>query len=202
MTIADKRVTIIESGRVNLVVPSNVQIGVGSVLIGDHISARNTFLNFRTHRNPGLVVGSECVIDGAKFDTGPNGLIKIGDECYIQDAFLICHAELRIGNRVTVHWHATILDSDLHPIDPEQRAADAVAISPSGQAGGVARPAYVSCPVVIEDGAWIGTNATILKGVIVGTNAIVEPGAVVIHDVPAGARVIGNPAVVAKMPAA
>lgn len=198
MTIAGERIAIIQSGRVSLAVPANVQVGVGSVLVGEHVSARNAFLDFRTHRDPGLVIGSACMIDGAKFDTGPDGLIEIGHECYIQDAFLICHSKLRIGNRVTVQWHATILDSDLHPMDLEQRVADAVAISPSGGAAGVARPLYESRPVVINDGAWIGPNATILKGVTVGLNAIVEPGAVVIHDVPAGARVIGNPAVLAN----
>ena len=47
---------------------------------------------------------------------------------------------------------------------------------------------------VIEDGAKICANATVIGKVTVGKNAIVGAGAVVIHDVPAGAHVVGNPA--------
>ncbi|MBC8132740.1 MAG: sugar O-acetyltransferase, partial [Deltaproteobacteria bacterium] len=37
---------------------------------------------------------------------------------------------------------------------------------------------------------------TILKGVTIGAGAYVEPGSVVTRDVPAGARVRGNPAAI------
>jgi acetyltransferase-like isoleucine patch superfamily enzyme len=48
--------------------------------------------------------------------------------------------------------------------------------------------------VIVEDDVWIGPNATILKGVHIGAGAFVEAGALVTRDVPAGVRVIGNPA--------
>lgn len=48
--------------------------------------------------------------------------------------------------------------------------------------------------VVIEEGAKIGANATILPGVVVGRNALVGAGAVVIQNVPPNAVVAGNPA--------
>jgi acetyltransferase-like isoleucine patch superfamily enzyme len=41
---------------------------------------------------------------------------------------------------------------------------------------------------------WIGPNATILKGVCIGAGAFIEPGSMVTRDVPARARVMGNPA--------
>ena len=47
---------------------------------------------------------------------------------------------------------------------------------------------------VIQRGAKIGANATILPGVVVGENALVGAGSVVVRDVPAGAVVAGNPA--------
>ncbi|HEX9504851.1 MAG TPA: hypothetical protein VGA62_02480, partial [Acidimicrobiia bacterium] len=56
------------------------------------------------------------------------------------------------------------------------------------------RPPIPRKPVVIDDDVWIGPNAAILKGVRVGAGAFVEPGALVTEDVPAGARVLGNPA--------
>ena len=47
---------------------------------------------------------------------------------------------------------------------------------------------------VIRKGAKIGANATLLPGVVIGENALVGAGSVVVHDVPAGAVVVGNPA--------
>ena len=49
-------------------------------------------------------------------------------------------------------------------------------------------------PVVVEAGADIGMNASILPGVRVGANAIVGAGAVVTQDVPEYAIVAGVPA--------
>ena len=49
-------------------------------------------------------------------------------------------------------------------------------------------------PVTIEDRVWIGGGAILLPGVTIGREAIVGAGAVVSKDVPAGARVVGNPA--------
>jgi tetrahydrodipicolinate N-acetyltransferase len=56
-----------------------------------------------------------------------------------------------------------------------------------------------SKPVIIEDGVWIGFQATVMKGVRVGENAIIEAGAVVIGDVPAGCTVAGNPAKIVEL---
>jgi maltose O-acetyltransferase len=49
-------------------------------------------------------------------------------------------------------------------------------------------------PIVIEDYAWIGTRAMILKGVTIGKGAVVMAGAVVTHDVAPLAVVGGVPA--------
>ena len=46
--------------------------------------------------------------------------------------------------------------------------------------------------------ARIGANATMLPGVEIGAGALVGAGAVVVHDVPAGQVVVGNPARVVK----
>lgn len=49
-------------------------------------------------------------------------------------------------------------------------------------------------PTVVEDGASIGANATILPGLRIGRQAMVGAGAVVTRSVPANAIVVGNPA--------
>jgi len=48
--------------------------------------------------------------------------------------------------------------------------------------------------VHVEDGAFIGLNASVLQGLRIGRDAIVGAGAVVIADVAAGTTMVGNPA--------
>ena len=47
---------------------------------------------------------------------------------------------------------------------------------------------------VVEKGASIGANATILPGDRIGANALIGAGAVVTKDVPENAIMVGNPA--------
>lgn len=49
-------------------------------------------------------------------------------------------------------------------------------------------------PTLVKHGATLGANCTIVCGVTIGEYAFVGAGAVVIRDVPAYARVVGNPA--------
>jgi putative colanic acid biosynthesis acetyltransferase WcaF len=53
-------------------------------------------------------------------------------------------------------------------------------------------------PIRIGSGVWVAAEAFIGPGVTVGDNAVVGARAVVAKDVPAGAVVAGNPAVVVK----
>lgn len=172
--------------------PSNVRLGVGSIIRGDYISGDIVFKRFRSRRDPAMIIGERSIMDGVLFNLGENAVVEIGNDCHFHDAFLICEMALRIGHRVRIGWHATIVDSDFHPIDPAARLQDVAALSPLGS--GMPRPAAAHRPVIIEDDVWIGPNVTILKGIRLGAAAIVEPGAVVTRDVPAGARVLGNPA--------
>ncbi|MDL2246939.1 class I tRNA ligase family protein [Methanobrevibacter sp. OttesenSCG-928-K11] len=55
-----------------------------------------------------------------------------------------------------------------------------------------------SKPIIIKNGAWIGTAATILPGVTIGENSIVAAGAVVTKDVPSNSKVAGVPAKIIK----
>lgn len=53
-----------------------------------------------------------------------------------------------------------------------------------------------TAPAVVAEGAWVARGARLLPGVEIGAGAVVLPYSVVHHDVPAGAIVQGNPAVV------
>lgn len=171
--------------------PSNARIGSNTLLTGEH-----AFKRFRSKIDQALVIGAHCMMDGSHFALGEAARATIGDFCYFTNAVLLCELELRIGSYVVIGWNATIADSDFHPIAPAARILDAIACSPHG--GGRPRPPIECRPVVIEDDVWIGPNATILKGVHIGRGAFIEPGALVTRDVPAGARVFGNPAQISQ----
>jgi acetyltransferase-like isoleucine patch superfamily enzyme len=167
--------------------PLNVRVGEGTEISGEF-----AFKRFRSTRDPGLVVGSNATLDDVHFAVGDRGRVSIGDHCYLSGSLLLCEEEISIGSFVVVGWNVTIADTDFHPVAPAERIADAVAVSPLGDRRN--RPPILRRPVVIEDDVWIGPSATILKGVRIGAGAFIEPGAVVLRDVPAGARVMGNPA--------
>ncbi|MEA2070413.1 MAG: acyltransferase [Asgard group archaeon] len=55
-------------------------------------------------------------------------------------------------------------------------------------------------PIIIKQGAWIGSGAIILPGVTIGVGSIVAAGAVVSKDIPDFSVAAGNPArVVSKL---
>ncbi len=167
--------------------PTGVRAGTNTRIIGSA-----AFRRFRGQFADALVIGDNATMDGVQFSVGPTGRMTIGNFCCFTSAVLMCELSISIGNYVLIGWNAVIADSDFHPIAPALRIADAVACSPAGH--GIPRPPVQTLGVVIEDDVWIGPNATVFKGVHIGRGAWIGPGSVVTHDVPAGTRVLGNPA--------
>src|SRR5207237_10383190 len=104
--------------------PSNVRLGPNSVITGDYLTRDRSFRLFRSRLDPGLVVGASCTMDGVMFNAGPEARIEIGDHCYFHEATLVGDLEIRIGCRVVIGWHATVIDADFHPSDAAARMAD------------------------------------------------------------------------------
>jgi acetyltransferase-like isoleucine patch superfamily enzyme len=170
--------------------PGNVVVGAGCFL-----ERKGSFERFLSRRKPGLVIGDRVhVYTWTGFGIDPGGLLEIGADSVLVGPQFMCAESIHIGERVVLSYNVTVADCDFHPLDPELRRLDAEAIAPGATAS---RPRVESAPVVIEDDAWIGVGATILKGVTIGRGARVDAGAVVTADVPAGSTAIGNPARVA-----
>ena len=172
--------------------PANVVFGVGTRLTGDQ-----AFRRFYGEHDRALVIGSDCLMDGVQFAIGVDGRIVIGDNCYFTNAVLLAEQEVRFGNRVVIGWNAAIADTDFHPLPPDLRWVDAEACSPTSNPP--PRPRIDCRPIIVDDDAWIGPNAVLLKGVCIGAGAFIEPGSVVTSDVPPRTRVMGNPARVIGM---
>ncbi|MEI7831700.1 MAG: WxcM-like domain-containing protein [bacterium] len=121
------------------------------------------------HVLPGAVIGRDA---------------NICDHVFIEnDVFL--------GDRVTIKCGVQLWDG--------LRVGDDVFIGPNATFTNDLFPRSKQYPqrfekTIIENGASIGANATILAGVTIGTGAMIGAGAVVTRDVPPYAVAVGNPA--------
>lgn len=131
-----------------------------------------------------------CRID---FDS-PQGLVSIGDRCYLGASHFVCHTAITVGDDVIMSWGVTVVDHDSHSVNWAERQLDV-----ADWMRGVKRWDSVTVrPIRIESKAWIGFGASILKGVTVGEGAVVGANAVVTRDVPPYVVVAGNPARVVR----
>lgn len=115
---------------------------------------------------------------------------RIGRECNICDHVFI-ENDVMLGDRVTVKSGVQLWDGI--------QIGDDVFIGPNATFTNDPFPRSKRYPerfavTIIENGASIGANATILPGLIIGRRAMVGAGAVVTHTVPPNAIVAGNPA--------
>lgn len=110
-----------------------------------------------------------------------NGRIVIGDNLRMSNTVIVAFDEVKIGNDVMIGGGVTIWDSDFHSLDYKTRI-----YSPFDD--------IKKSKIIIDDGAFIGAGAYILKGVHIGERAIIGAGAVVSCDVPADEVWAGNPA--------
>lgn len=114
----------------------------------------------------------------------------IGEDCNICDHVFI-ENDVVIGDRVTVKCGVQLWDGI--------RLEDDVFVGPNATFTNDPFPRSKKYPqefsrIVVQKGASIGANATILPGVTIGQNAMVGAGAVVTRDVPPNSIVMGNPA--------
>ena len=117
------------------------------------------------------------------------GGARIGRDCNICDHTFI-ENDVTLGDRVTVKCGVQLWDG--------LRIEDDVFIGPNATFTNDPFPRSRQRPerfakTVVKRGASIGANATVLPGVTVGEHVMVGAGAVVTHDVPRNAVVLGNP---------
>lgn len=130
----------------------------------------DTFIWHFCHVMPSAVIGSSCILGQNVF---VDNNVKIGNGVKIQ-------------NNVSV-YNGVILE-------------DAVFIGPSVVFTNVINPRsfierkHEFKPTLVQQGATIGANATIICGITIGEYAMIGAGAVVTKDVPAYALMTGNPA--------
>ena len=123
------------------------------------------------HVMEGAVIGADCNVCGHAFVE--SGAV-IGDRVVIKNAVLIWD-QVTIGDDVFVGPN-NVFTNDLDPRAAFKKNPDQFLAT------------------IVEDGATIGAQATIVCGITVGRSAFIGAGALVISDVPPHALVVGNPA--------
>jgi maltose O-acetyltransferase len=122
-------------------------------------------------------VGAEVVVEPPfHCDYGFN--IAVGERFYanVNCVFLDC-APIEIGGHVLL-GPGVQLYTATHPFDPAKRREGL----------------EFAKPITIGDDAWLGGGAIVLPGVSIGDRVVVGAGSVVTRDIPADARIAGNPA--------
>jgi putative colanic acid biosynthesis acetyltransferase WcaF len=101
--------------------------------------------------------------------------LEIGDESVVGDwAILYSLGRIRLGRKVTVSQYAHLCAGTHDHTDPTFP--------------------LLTPPIVVEEGAWVATDAFVGPGVTVGAWAVVGARATVVKDVPPGEIWAGNPA--------
>lgn len=116
---------------------------------------------------------------------------SIGQQCSIGQNVVIS-PEVRIGNRVKIQNNVSVYTGVI--------CEDDVFLGPSAVFTNVINPRSAIVrkneykPTLVQKGATIGANATIVCGITIGKYAFVGAGAVVTKNIPDYALVVGNPA--------
>ncbi len=118
---------------------------------------------------------------------------RVGGDCNICDHVFV-ENDVVIGDRVTVKCGVQLWDG--------VKIEDDVFIGPNATFTNDMFPRSRQRPerflrTTVKRGASIGANATILPGLVIGERAMIGAGAVLTHDAPPHAILVGNPARIA-----
>lgn len=111
--------------------------------------------------------------------------VSIGRRSYWQSGY--CWGRVQVGRYCSISVNVSI-GGDRHPWS--WLSSQPFGTGPVFQENDV--------DTIIGNDVWIGANAVVMKGIRVGDGAVIGAGAVVTHDVPAWAIVVGIPARVLK----
>jgi UDP-3-O-[3-hydroxymyristoyl] glucosamine N-acyltransferase len=143
-----------------------------SASIGD-----GTLIWHQVQIREGAQIGENCIIGkGAYIDAG----VKIGSNCKIQNYALV-YSGATLGDGVFI-GPAAILTNDRYPR----------AINPDGELKRALD--WDHGKIYIDDGVSIGAGAVLVTDIHIGRFATIGAGAVVTHNVPPHALMIGSPA--------
>jgi acetyltransferase-like isoleucine patch superfamily enzyme len=162
-------------------------------VVGDNVRFTPEAKIYNQFKPDAIHVGAHSLCMGEFLVGDPEATIRIGEWFYMGPQSKVWALDrITIGSRVFISHGVQIFDNNSHSISASDRHGRFRELTEQGRH--LSREAVARKAVAIEDDVWIGFNAAIMKGVTVGRGAIVGACAVVTHDVPAYAIVVGNPA--------
>ena len=102
--------------------------------------------------------------------------LKIGSNSFLGKVYMALHDDIEIGSFVCINDGVQLLTGSHDISDSAWK--------------------HVKGKIIINDYAWVATNAIILPNVTIGFGAVIGAGAVVSKSIPDYAIVIGNPALI------
>lgn len=143
---------------------------------GEFIIGKQVTLNSDHRANPVGAAGKTQLIIKA------GARLQLGNSVGISNSSLFCTQAITIEDNVLIGNGCMIWDTDFHPIHHRERMAHP-------------NSGYVSKPVIIRQGAFIGASTIILKGVEIGERSVIGAGSVVTRSIGPDELWAGNPAV-------
>jgi UDP-2-acetamido-3-amino-2,3-dideoxy-glucuronate N-acetyltransferase len=144
--------------------------------------------------HPQALVETDAIGDGTRVWAFAHVMAgaQIGDHCNICDSVFV-ESNVVIGNHVTIKNGVSVWDG-VSLADGVFVGPNAVFTNDLNPRAAVKKGRELFVPTLVEQGASIGANATIVCGTRVGRFAFIGAGAVIIRDVPDFAVMVGNPA--------
>ena len=104
--------------------------------------------------------------------------LKIGDDCYVgRDCIFDLMGKINIGNKVTIS-HRAVLNT--HTNAGKSPVAHNILKKSVGN-------------IIINDGAYLGSNVTVLESVVIGRNTIIGARSLVNNGIPGDVTAFGVP---------
>lgn len=166
-------------------------------VVGRNVRFYRTTKIQNLQKREAISIGNNTHIRGELFVYPYGDGISIGANSYVGERSIIrAGRKITIGDNVLIAHGVTIIDSDSHEVDHQERALSYKKLLKNGHPKdcGNVKTAFID----IKDYAWISYGVSMLKGVTIGEGAVVGAGSVVTKDVPAWTLVAGNPARVIK----
>lgn len=149
--------------------------GRGNLIIGKGVS-----INSSHRSNP---VGGR---DRTSIHIAYGATINIGNNVGISNSLFYASQLITLEDEVMIGGGCQIYDTDFHSVGYDDRIHRGDKNVKTG-------------PVVIKQGAFLGTSCIIMKGVVIGERSVIAAGSVVVKDVPPDEIWGGNPAKLIKV---
>jgi len=166
------------------------------VIIGRNVTIRHPDKIFLADN---VTIDDNVVIDGR--GAGDDGLRVEEGVILNRNVMVLCkNGGIRFGERTTIGANSVVVSMGGVDVGPSVMLAGGCYLSAGAyQVDGDAESlmdnsAYSDGPIVLGEGAWLGTSAIVLDGARVGAGSVIGAGAVVVKDIPDNCIALGSPA--------